>query len=141
VIVRLGMLALLIIILSSQASADAYQLVQTVEPKAGLAETSDIKEIEIARFYVRKGDYTGAVNRCKVILMYFPTSAYADETLALLTEFYVAFGVPSEAQTAAAVLNRKYPKSDWTRIAGEILKAAGLEAQEDENSWISRALK
>jgi hypothetical protein len=46
-----------------------------------------------------------------------------------------------EAQTAAAVLNRKFPDSDWLRVALERLKSAELKPEEDERSWISRALK
>jgi outer membrane protein assembly factor BamD len=154
-ITRLGVLAFLLIVFSS--SSDALQNVHqiadqtTPDPKSALpeGETAE-RNIVIARFYLKKRDYTGAINRCKVVVIYFPTSEYADEALAFLVESFIAVHIPGEwqtaanrkqAQTAAAVLRRKFPNSGWSRIASEILKSAGLEPDEDEASWISRALR
>lgn len=95
----------------------------------------------VGHFYVKKRDYTGAINRFKIVVTHYPNSVRVDEALGLLVETYLALGIPLEAQTAAAVLNRKYPNSGWSRVADELLKSAGLEPTEEENSWISHAFK
>jgi outer membrane protein assembly factor BamD len=56
-----------------------------------------------------------------------------------LTEAYMALGVRSEAQTAAAVLGHNYPNSDWYKDAYALLQSDGLEPRENKDSWISRA--
>jgi outer membrane protein assembly factor BamD len=143
---RLGAIAVFIAVL--QGSSDGNQNIYRVadqsnaDQKTGPADEEKAeKEIIIARFYVHKRDYTGAINRCKTVLTHFPTSWEVEEALALLVESYLALGIPSEAQTAAAVLKRKFPNSGWSRVAAELLKSAGLEPNEDENSWITRALR
>jgi hypothetical protein len=47
-------------------------------------------------------------------------------------------GIVQEAQTAAAVLDRKFPNSHWRSDALDLLKAQGLEPAENKTSWISR---
>jgi outer membrane protein assembly factor BamD len=143
---RLGAIAVFIAVL--QGASDGNQNIHRVadqsnaDQKTGPAdEDSAEKEITVARFYVRKRDYAGAINRCKTVLTHFPTSWEVEEALGLLVESYLALGIPPEAQTATAVLNRKFSNSGWSRIAAELLKSAGLEPAEDENSWISRALR
>jgi hypothetical protein len=47
----------------------------------------------------------------------------------------------SEAQTAVAVLGRKFANSYWFAQARDALKLAGLEPIENEKSWISQPFK
>jgi outer membrane protein assembly factor BamD len=142
VILRLGMLAALVIALSSASDARDKVLwiadQTTVNPERSLTAES---EMEVARFYISKRDYTGAINRCKVVVTHFATSRQVEEALMLLVEMYLALHIPKEAQTAAAVLRKKFPNSVWSHIAVEILKSADLEPDEDENSQISRAFR
>jgi outer membrane protein assembly factor BamD len=56
------------------------------------------KQMEVARYYIGKRDYTAAINRLKVVLTQFPTSRYVEEALAHLAESYVALGLASEAR-------------------------------------------
>ena len=139
-------LAFLITVLSggSYAHGDIYRTADqtSADPKADLAEEESAeREMAVGRFYVKKRDYTGAINRFKIVVTHYPNSVRVDEALGLLVETYLALGIPLEAQTAAAVLNRKYPNSGWSRVADELLKSAGLEPTEEENSWISHAFK
>jgi outer membrane protein assembly factor BamD len=99
------------------------------------------KQMEVARWYIGRRDYTAALNRLKIVVTIFPTSPYVEEALAHLAESYLALGLASEARTAVAVLGRKYPNGHWFADAHAALAAAGLEAAEDETSWISRAFK
>src|SRR5579863_791028 len=62
------------------------------------------KEMEIGRFYMKRRDFTGAINRFKVVVTQFQTTREVEEALARLTEAYLSLGIVDEAQTAAAVL-------------------------------------
>jgi len=99
------------------------------------------KQMEVARWYIGKRDYTAALNRLKIVVTIFPTSRYVEEALAHLAEAYLALGLASEARTAVAVLGRKFPNGQWSADAQAALASAGLEATEDKNSWISQAVK
>lgn len=107
----------------------------------GVAYTQADKEMEVGRYYVGKRSYVAAVNRFKIVVTQFKTSRHVEEALARLTETYLALGVASEAQTAVAVLGRKFPNGHWSAVAHDALRSAGLEPAEDENSWISSTFK
>jgi len=99
------------------------------------------KEMEIGRFYMKRRDFTGAINRFKVVVTQYQTTRHVEEALMRLTEAYVAIGVVTEAQTAAAVLGHNFPTSPWYQDAYNLLKSAGAEPNENKDSWISRAFK
>src|SRR5688572_27362802 len=60
------------------------------------------KEMMIGRYYMNKKDFTGAINRFKIVVTQYQTTRHVEEALMRLTEAYMALGVVSEAQTAAA---------------------------------------
>jgi outer membrane protein assembly factor BamD len=97
------------------------------------------KEMEIGRFYEEKGSYLAGINRYKKVVTDYQTTSQAPEALYRLTESYMALGVRSEAQTAAAVLGHNYPNSQWYKDAYALLQSDGLEPIENKESWISRA--
>ena len=49
-----------------------------------------------------------------------------------LTEAYMALGVVSEAQTAAAVLGHNFPDSRWYADAYRLVKSGGLRAGREQ---------
>jgi outer membrane protein assembly factor BamD len=95
------------------------------------------KEMEIGRYYVKRGAYLAGINRFKNVVTNYQTSAQTPEALYRLTESYLALGVVSEAQTAAAVLGHNYQNSKWYREAFNLLN--GLPPAENRSSWISKA--
>lgn len=99
------------------------------------------KEMQVGRYYLEKKDYTGAINRFKVVVTQYQTTRQVEEALMRLTEAYMALGITHEAQTAAAVLGHNFPDSPWYKHAYERVKGAGLEPNENRGSWISRAFK
>jgi TolA-binding protein len=99
------------------------------------------RELKVGRYYMSRRDYLGAINRFKVVVTRLPSSSVVDEALFGIVEAYLTLGIHSEAQTATAVLNRKFPESRWRSDALDILQKAGLEPAEDEKSWISRAFQ
>jgi len=99
------------------------------------------KEMEIGRFYLTRRDFTGAINRFKVVVTRYQTTRHVEEALMRLTEAYLSIGIVTEAQTAAAVLGHNFPDSPWYKDAYRLVKSAGAEPNEDTGSWISRAFK
>ena len=99
------------------------------------------KEMQIGRYYLDKKDYTGAINRFKVVVTQYQTTRQVEEALMRLTEAYMALGITQEAQTAAAVLGHNFPDSPWYKHAYALVKSGGLEPNENTGSWISRAFK
>jgi outer membrane protein assembly factor BamD len=99
------------------------------------------KEMMIGRFYLNRKDFTGAINRFKVVVTRYQTTRHVEEALERLTEAYLALGITSEAQTAAAVLGHNFPDSSWYKSAYSLVKSGGSEPHEHEGSWISKAFK
>jgi len=99
------------------------------------------KEMEIGRFYMKRRDFTGAINRFKVVVTHYQTTREVEEALERLTEAYVSLGIIDEAQTAAALLGHNFPDSPWYQDAYKLVRSAGGEPNVNENSWMSRALK
>ena len=99
------------------------------------------KEMAVARYYLDKRDYTGAINRFKVVVTQYQTTRHVEEALMRLAECYMALGIVQEAQTAAAVLGHNFPDSRWYRDAYSLVKSGGLEPRETQGSWISRAFR
>src|SRR3974390_1210948 len=82
------------------------------------------KEMEIGRYYLNHKDYTGAINRFKVVVTKYQTTRHVEE-----------------AQTAAAVLGHNFPDSVWYKHAYTLVKTGGAEPSENQGSWISKAFK
>jgi outer membrane protein assembly factor BamD len=115
---------------------------QDAERKAALArDVLAAKEMEVGRYYSRKGAYLAGINRYKTVVTQYQTTTHTPEALYRLTEAYLALGVQSEAQTAAAVLGHNFPNSEWYQDAYSLLKTGGLAPEENRESWISRAAR
>ena len=99
------------------------------------------KEMQIGRYYLEKKDYTGAINRFKVVVTKYQTTRHVEEALERLTEAYMALGIVDEAQTAAAVLGHNFPDSEWYSHAYSLVKSGGGTPSENQGSWISKAFK
>jgi outer membrane protein assembly factor BamD len=98
------------------------------------------KEMEIGRFYERQGQPVAAINRFRRVIEKYQTTTHVPEALVRLTECYLAVGLREEAQASAAVLGHNFPGSDWYRDTYALLEGVNLQPQEDQGSWISRAL-
>ncbi len=119
----------------SKYAADAHK-------KALLArDRLAAKEMEVGRYYVKRGSYLAGINRFKTVISQYQTTSYTPEALYRLTESYMAMGVTSEAQTAAAVLGRNFPTSTWYRDAYQLVSTGGQAPLENQDSWISKAFR
>jgi outer membrane protein assembly factor BamD len=98
-------------------------------------------EMTVGRFYLRHNNFLAAINRFKVVVVDYQTTAQVEEALGRLTEAYVALGIIPEAQTAAAVLGYNYPDSKWYRNSFALLQKYGTRPQMNEGSWITKTWK
>ena len=121
------------------ALADSSQIADNAVDES--ADQLASKQMEVARFLIGRLDYTAALNRLKIVVTKFQGTRYVEEALADLTAAYLALGIPAEAETAVAVLDRKFPSDPWSAKAHAELTAAGFKPIEDEKSWISQAFK
>jgi len=96
-------------------------------------------EMQIGRYYLRKNNFLAAINRFRSVVSNYQTTEQVEEALMRLTEAYMALGIVNEAQTAAAVLGHNFPGSKWYKHAYGLLGKRGLEPQQHEGSWITRA--
>ena len=98
-------------------------------------------EMEVGRYYMKKHQYAGAINRFKMVVTEYQTTAHVEEALMRLTEAYMALGIKPEAQNVAAVLGHNFPESKWYKDAYQLLASDGLAPREQEGSWLSKAWK
>ena len=97
------------------------------------------KEMEVGRYYLKKGSYLAGINRFKNVVTNYQTSSQTPEALYRLAEGYMALGIVAEAQTAAAVLGHNFPRSQWYKDAYTLVSSDGRAPVENKTSWISRA--
>ncbi|MEM9551808.1 MAG: outer membrane protein assembly factor BamD, partial [Pseudomonadota bacterium] len=96
------------------------------------------KEMEIGRYYLRRGHYTAAINRFRVVVEDFQTTTHTPEALHRLVEAYLSLGLNNEAQTAGAILGFNYQSTDWYEDSYALLTRQGLEARSRGNNWLSQ---
>jgi outer membrane protein assembly factor BamD len=80
------------------------------------------KEMEVGRFYQRRGQWISATRRFRVVIDTYQTTTHTPEALERLVESYLALGIVEEAQRAAAVLGRNYPQSEWYERAYKLMR-------------------
>lgn len=95
------------------------------------------KEMEVGRFYQRRGENLAAINRFRTVIEQFQTTTHVPEALHRLVESYTALGVRDEAQAAAAVLGHNFPGSDWYADSYAIM-GGDLAGAPPESSWFGR---
>lgn len=96
------------------------------------------KEMEIGRYYLRRGHYASAINRFRVVVEDFQTTSHTAEALHRLVESYLSLGLTNEAQTAGAILGFNYQSTDWYQDSYRLLTSRGLELKDRGNSWLSQ---
>jgi outer membrane protein assembly factor BamD len=95
------------------------------------------KEMEIGRFYLRRGNFNAAINRFRVVVEDFQTSTHTPEALHRLVEAYVSLGLRDEAQTAGAILGFNFEASPFYEDSFRLLTGQGLQPEARGESWLS----
>jgi outer membrane protein assembly factor BamD len=95
------------------------------------------KEMEIGRYYLKRGDYLAAMNRFKRVVDKYQTTTHVPEALERLVECDLALGLTAEAKQNAAVLGYNYPGNAWYGDAYALLKGS-MEPDAQAQSWLGR---
>ncbi|WP_112872673.1 outer membrane protein assembly factor BamD [Paracoccus endophyticus] len=99
------------------------------------------KEMEIGRYYLKRGHHTAAINRFRVVVEDYQTTTHTPEALMRLVEAYLALGLTDEAQTAGAILGHNFQSSPFYQDAYAQLRGRGLTATPQGNSWLTRVYR
>ena len=99
------------------------------------------KEMEIGRYYLKRGRYTAAINRFRVVVEDFQTTSHTPEALHRLVESYLSLGLTAEAQTAAAILGYNYQSSEWYQDSYALLAGQGLEPGVFSDGWLRQVYR
>jgi outer membrane protein assembly factor BamD len=95
------------------------------------------KDMEIGRYYLKRGNYTAAINRFRSVVQDFQTTTHTAEALHRLVEAYLALGLTDEAQTAGAILGYNYQSSPFYDDSFRLLKSKGLAPEAKGTSWLA----
>ena len=93
------------------------------------------KEMEVGRYYLKRGNYLAAINRFKVVVDKFQTTTHVPEALHRLSEAYTALGLYDEARRTAAVLGHNFPGNDWYMDSYEMIEEKPVRPRKVEKVW------
>ncbi|PUB18836.1 outer membrane protein assembly factor BamD [Yoonia sediminilitoris] len=95
------------------------------------------KEMEIGRYYLKRGYFAASVNRFRTVVEDFQTTTHTAEALHRLVEAYLALGLIDEAQSAGAILGFNYRSSPWYESSFALLKGSGLRPTASGDNWLA----
>ena len=98
------------------------------------------KEMEIGRYYQKRGHFGAAIARFRVVVEEFQTTSHTPEALYRLVESYLSLGLSADAQTTGAILGHNFQASDWYKDAYVLLTGQGLSMEAVDNegsSWLN----
>ncbi len=99
------------------------------------------KEMEIGRYYLKRGHYTAAINRFRVVVEQYQTTTQTPEALSRLVEAYLALGLTNEAQTAGAILGYNFKSSPFYDDTYRLLTGRGLALESRGDNWLARVYR
>ena len=99
------------------------------------------KEMEIGRYYLKRGHNLAAINRFRVVIEKYQTTAHTPEALHRIVEANLAMGLEREAQTAAAVLGENFVGSDWYAASYALLTDRDLRPARTDDSFFDRVYR
>jgi outer membrane protein assembly factor BamD len=99
------------------------------------------KEMEVGRYYLKRGNYTAAINRFRTVVQDFQTTTHTAEALHRLVESYLALGLTDEAQTAGAILGYNYRGSPFYQESFNLLKGRGLTPEVKGKGWLAEVYR
>jgi outer membrane protein assembly factor BamD len=99
------------------------------------------KEMEIGRYYLKRGHFGAAINRFRVVVEDYQTTTQTPEALYRLVEAYLSLGLEADAQTAGAILGYNFKGTDWYQDSYVLLTGRGISSQEasgKSQGWLRR---
>ena len=128
---------------TSIKSLNYFKLIITKYPNTSYAKDAKLKmqllenklaknELNVGKFYLRKGAPGSSIKRFKFILQNYQNTSIIPETLYRLSEAFLMIGLKNEAIKSNALLDYNFPKSDWTKLSKTLFKNnSDLNQQKD----------
>jgi outer membrane protein assembly factor BamD len=137
---------------STRKALAQFKTLKTRYPDSSYAQNADnqiricedtlaAQEMEVGRYYLKKGNHIAAINRFKTVVTEYQTTAHVEEALYRLSVSYLALGIAPEAQNATAVLGHNFPNSQWYKDSYALLNKQGLMPQVSQGSWMTDVLQ
>lgn len=95
------------------------------------------KEMTVGRYYLKRGHHVAALNRFRVVIEQYQTTAHTPEALHRMVESYLSLGLEQEAVTIAAVLGENFVGSDWYAASFALLTARDLRPEREPDGFFS----
>ena len=138
---------------ASIKSLNYFKLIITKYPKSKYAKDAKLKihflkntlaknELNIGKFYLRKGAPASSIKRFKSILQNYQNTSVIPETLYRLSEAFLLLGLKDEAIKSTALLNYNFSDNDWTKLSKSLIKnKTELDKKKDTEFSILNYLK
>ncbi len=98
------------------------------------------KEMEIGRYYLKRGEINAAINRFTKVIKDYQTTTHVPEALHRLVESYTTLGLKDEAVRVAAVLGYNYPGSRWYKDSYDLLDPGQRARLEGQRGFLDRTI-
>ena len=118
---------------TSIKSLNYFKLIITKYPNTDYAKDANLKihllnntlaknELNIGKFYLRKGAPASSIKRFKSVLENYQNTSAIPETLYRLSEAFLLIGLKDEAIKSNALLEYNFPNNAWTKLSKTLLK-------------------
>ncbi len=118
---------------ASIKSLNYFKLIITKYPDTKYAKDAKLKiqflmnklatnELNVGKFYLRKGAPASSIKRFKSILQNYQNTSVIPETLYRLSEAFLMIGLKDEAMKSIALIEYNFPKNNWTKLSKNLLK-------------------
>jgi outer membrane protein assembly factor BamD len=125
-----------------------FRLIATKYPNTKYGKDSKLKiqylentiarnELNIGKFYLKKGAPASSIKRFKFILRNFENTSVIPETLYRLTEALLLIGLKEEAIKSSAILTYNFSDNKWSKLSKRLFKnKINYDQMNDSNSSI-----
>ena len=112
---------------------NSFRLIETKFPNTKYGKDSKLKiqflenslarnELNIGKFYLKKGAPASSIKRFKFILQNYQNTSVIPETLYRLSEALLIIGLKEEAIKSSAILNYNFPGNKWADISKNLFE-------------------
>ena len=99
-------------------------------------------ELNIGKFYLKKGAPASSIKRFKSILQNYQNTSIIPETLFRLSEALLFIGLKEEAIKSTAILNYNFPNNNWAKQSKKLFeKKLDLAQVKDSKTSLKDYLK
>jgi len=76
-------------------------------------------EIHVAKYYIKRGAYLAAANRCQYVIQHYPQAPALEEAMYVLITAYDKLGMTELRDSADRVMQQNFPASPYRKAGGK----------------------